>query len=233
MFGGGKRAGRARQAESLRRIRDSGVEIGSVIDVGVERKTASLIETFGDRPHLLIEPVAAFHDAISQNYRGIDYRLVGAAAGDRDGVAKISTAAIGKAGISHAWTNRGDGESEAVAMTRIDSAVKNAGLSGPFLLKIDVDSPDTTIAVLDGASAIVSEIACIVCELVSMRVIHTAARIERDGFVLWDLVDIVHYDDVFYQCDGVFLRRDLVGADKRLKPFDFATFNPEKWKVVQ
>lgn len=225
-----KHKGRLTQAAGLRALRARGVEIASVIDVGVQRQTASLIECFPDAPHLLIEPVSAFYADIARNYKSLRHEIVAAAASDENGVGRLATSAIAGEGVTHAHVGEAG---EDVALRRLDSLLPKEAFPAPYLLKIDVDSTEASMKALAGAAGIMGGVHCIVCEMIATHFVALAAQIEAAGFALWDIVDVTYYDDVLYQCDAVFVRRASLATNGKLKPFSAASFDPKKWRVLR
>ncbi len=223
-----KPEGRLSQSSSLKALRARGVPVSAVLDVGVQRATGSLIEVFPDVPHLLFEPVKAFYPDIKKNYQHIRHEIVEAALSDVDGTGRIEAAMIDGKEVSHAWiSNKG----EEVRLARLDTIVPTYGFKGPYLLKIDVDGADIPAKIVDGAAGIMKDVSCVVSEMVAARFMDLAARIERHGFALWDIVESCYYDDVFYQCDAIFVRKEIIAATPELKPFNFRAFDPSKWKM--
>jgi FkbM family methyltransferase len=217
------------QSESLKAARIKGVPVATVLDVGVQRATGSLIEVFPDVPHLLFEPVTAFYPDIRQNYRTIRHEIVEVAVSDTDGEGRIESAMIDGKEVSHAWLSAKGGEK--VKLARLDTIVPQSGYKGPYLLKIDVDGADVPARIIEGAAGIMDQVSCVVSEMVTARFLDLAKRIERHGFVLWDIVESCYYDGVLYQCDAIFVRKDLVDATPELKPFKFREFDPKKWTM--
>lgn len=222
-------ASRSTQAASLRQARERGVPVAAVLDVGVQRATGSLIEVYPDVPHLLFEPVASFHPDIRKNYQAIRHEIVGVALSDVDGVGHMQSAMIDGKEVSHAWLAKTGDE---VKVARLDTMAPQYDFKGPYLLKIDVDGADIPAKIVDGAAGVMGDVSIVVCEMVTARFMDLAGRIGSYGFGLWDIVESCYYDGVFYQCDAIFIRNDLIAKKPALKPFDFKNFDPNKWRVV-
>lgn len=224
-----RKHGRLRQSSSLKSLTARGVEIATVIDVGVQRETPSLIECFPTAGHLLFEPVKEFHGDIAANYRNIRHAIFDCAVSNRDGEGRLKSLQISGAGVTHAHVGE---EGEAVRLARLDTVLPVAGFAPPYLLKIDVDSMDATLNALAGTEGIMNDVACIVCEMVAVHFVSLAQRIEAAGFRLWDIVECCYYDDVLYQSDAVFVRSSLIRSNPRLKPFNFDKYDPQKWRMI-
>lgn len=219
---------RLTQTASLEVMRSRGVPVAAVLDVGVQRGTGSLIDVYPDVPHLLFEPVKAFAADISRNYnyKRIEHQLFEVALSDVDGTGLMEVRKTDAEGISHAWVSE---RGESVRLARLDTLVPQSGVSGPYLLKIDVDGADAPGKIIDGAAGVMKDVSCVVCEMVVDKFFDLSGRIQQHGFVLWDIVETSYYDDVFYQCDAVFLRSEHLVKEPGLKPFGLATFDPRKW----
>lgn len=217
---------RLKQESSLRTARARGLPVECVIDVGVQRGTGSLIKVYPDKPHLLIEPVNEFFPDIRRTYSRIDHQIIEVALSDVDGEGLLQTGSHGGAQTSHAWVSN---TGAPVRLARLDTLIPQSGRKGPFLLKIDVDGADAPAKIIDGAAGMMAQVSCVVCEMVADKFMDLAGRIERCGFSLWDIVECSYYDDVFYQCDAIFIRRDLISDRGRLKPFSMESFDPRKW----
>jgi len=228
MFGRAKKRRRLTLTESLKTARARGLPVGCVIDVGVQRCTPSLIEAFPDKPHLLFEPVRDFFPVISRNYARIEHELFELALSDIDGDGFLHKSGHG-GGVTHAWIAK---SGEAVNLARLDTVIGKSGRKGPFLLKIDVDGADAPAKIIEGSSGVFAETSCVVCEMVGSRFLDLANRIARHDFILWDIAEPAYYDGVFYQCDAVFIRRDILEANAGLKPFSMASFDPQKWLEI-
>lgn len=231
-------------ADALRVLTDSGVEIRTVLDVGVLDGTEALIRTFGAVPHHLFEPAAAHYPAIARNYRRIAHQVHPVALSDRDGAAYLVSRSIRRDGaVTHARISDrpvapasvpGFVACVEIPMARLDTIIARDAQEPPYLLKIDVDGHE--LAVLAGARQTLSQAAIVVIEAPLNRValpqfFERSRRLLDAGFCLMDVTELAYYDGVLWQADLVFARRDLVHGLARLQPFespDF-TFRPADW----
>ena len=76
------------------------------------------------------------------------------------------------------------------------------------------------------------EVSCVVSEMVADRFVDLSTRIMKSGFTLWDIVESAYYEDVFYQCDAIFIRKDILAANAGLNPFSIKSFDPSKWRAI-
>lgn len=154
--------------DSIAKFLAAGFPVETVIDVGVQYGTPELIDTLGDRRHILCEPIVEYHDSIRRTYtaRGVDFLLDARAASDSDGTAQIALSTTSDAStITHARLNDADAPGQtlrAVETVTLATLVEDRNLAGPFLLKIDVDGAEEMI--LKGAAPILSQCSGVVME---------------------------------------------------------------------
>lgn len=206
--------------------------IGSVLDVGVKTCTYELVRCFPDKHHLLMEPIVEYFDDMRANYEraGIDYEVISAAMGDRDGEVRLKTSTVyADKPISHAritTDGEADDEHRIVPAKRIDSVVGERSLLEPFLLKIDVDGAE--LMVLEGARETLAKTSVIVIETGFANLLERAQAVAAAGFDIFDIVDISYYDGRFVQSDMVFVRKDIL-RDNGLEVYANG-FDVEKWQ---
>lgn len=212
---------------SLEILKRAGVEISTILDVGVQHGTPDLMTAFPNTPHVLFEPVAEYAARIAENYKAIPHQLHAVAVSDVTGEGNLQTLSVREGGgITHAVLGA---QGRPVQVVRLDKIVPETGCAAPFLLKIDVEGVDIPGRILDGASGIMDQVSIVICEMVGSRFIDLASRIARHDFVLWDIVEACYYDDVFWQCDAVFVRRRDLQANPALRPMGIAAFDHKKW----
>ncbi len=83
-------------------LRDRGIPVETVIDIGVLHGTPELMGVWPDRQHLLFEPVSEFANSIRNNYRNISHELHAVAVSDEMGTVGLKVLAkIDGMEISH------------------------------------------------------------------------------------------------------------------------------------
>lgn len=220
------------KADAFAKLKAMRVPVGAVLDVGVKTCTAELLQAWPDRPHVLMEPVIEWNEAIRRNYdaHGTSYEIINAAISDSDGEVTLKTTSVyADAPISHSkMVETGDGpDHRTVPMRALDSIVAERDLRRPFLLKIDVDGAE--MSVLAGAQNTLAGCSIVVIEASIVNLIERARALQRAGFQLFDIVDLSYYDDRFVQADMIFLSKKTIrkrGLEIYRDGFDIA-----KWRV--
>lgn len=189
---GGARRTMAAVLDNLKRL---GLDPATVIDVGVGYGTHELWEAFPRARLLLIEPIPDRFGGAAQELarRREGAELVAAAAGAEAGSATITVhRAPEMSSVLGAWTGDRDGEAREVPVVRVDDAVRERSLPGPYLLKVDVEGAE--LAVLDGAESVLAETEVVLLEVRLFELVPGAAQLHdvvpymrERGFVAYDL----------------------------------------------
>ncbi len=183
-------------AESYSFIRDLGFRPKTVIDVGVARGTVELYTAFSDSFFLLIEPLKEFEShlkLILEQYRG-SYLLC--AAGSHSGMVAFNVHKDHMDGSSlykETMGTEADGDEITVPMIRLDDVLKEKGLGGPFLIKIDAQGAE--LDVLEGAQHTLPEAEVVVLEVSMFQFMKGAPQfyevvfyMKQHGFVAYDII---------------------------------------------
>lgn len=212
---------------SLELIARSGTRIEAVIDVGVQYGTHDLMQAYPDKPHILIEAVEEYSARIESAYASIPHKLIIAAAADADGSGHLRTVSQRDGEeITHAFL---ESKGRPVRMARVDTLIREAGIPGPYLLKIDVEGWDIPGRIVDGAAGIMPQVNIVVCEMVTRYFVDIARRIEAHGFALFDIVDACYYGGTLWQTDAIFLRREELFKSVALNPMSHEKFDAARW----
>ena len=217
---------------AIRRLIKQGLQINTVIDVGVHQDTPELRLGLPDKRHLLFEPVKSFHPSIITNYQGLNYLLVDAAVSNVDGDGWLEEKAIdGGSAITHASLSTSENHSslKPVKIVRLDTFLSTRKEPGPYLLKIDVDGLE--IAVLDSSDGIWNDISCIIIEATRETIVERLNFISQRGFTLFDIVDQCYYYDVFSQVDLIFISNETMKKPD-FRPWETQPFSWSKWQRV-
>jgi FkbM family methyltransferase len=180
--------------------------------VGVCHCTAELIEVWPDCKHILFEPVAEFAIPIERHYQNIPHELHSVAVGDSSGTIglRVSQVLPGME-ISHSsMTDLIESSNSAirtVPKVTLDKFLLERDLAEPYLLKIDIDGQE--LQVLRGAIEILKKCSIVIVECQSSQLAERIATVQSAGFTLFDLAEPCYYDKMFWQCDAIFIRKDI------------------------
>ena len=137
------------QADSLSNLRRNGLDIKTILDIGVQRGTPQLQEVFPDLKHFLFEPVEEYHSFIEENYKGYDYELVGGAISAPDGENLLNIIEAGSDAVIHSDSNRAIDENttegRVITTMMLDTFLEGKDCPKPYLLKLDTDDHKLSI----------------------------------------------------------------------------------------
>lgn len=197
---------------ALRRCRQRGVALRTVIDVGASNGSwsAKAMEEFPDARYVLIEAQSVHEPALrdfSRKHGNVEYVM--AAAGQRVGELYFD---VGDPFGGVASETRAKPNYVRVPATTIDHVVEQRGLSGPFALKLDTHGFE--VPIFEGAARTFGETQLIVVETYnfsltpdSLRFHEMCAYLEQRGFRCVDLADPLYRpkDRALWQMDLFFV----------------------------
>ena len=186
----------------LEQVKKLGFEPQTVIDVGVAHGTFELYETFPDATHLLIEPLVEFEDDlknIANQYSNVEYVI--AAASSKQGTMEFTVRdeLVLSSSLDEMDGSHINGTLREVRTTTIDNLCHEKHLSGPYLIKVDVQGAE--LDVLDGVKKVLAE-----SELVVLEV--SLFQLFVDGPQFYDVVN--------YMKERQFVVYDIFGWHTRL-----------------
>lgn len=199
--------------QALNVIVRRGIQIGTVLDVGVLNATPELKAHFPRALHMLFEPVVEFNAVIEQNYSSVRHEIVNVAVSDKSGETLLRlerVVDVADLEFSHSYiaSEHLDGKvHRTVPMTTLDDFLRDRELPEPYFLKIDIDGHE--LAAIAGATETLEKCAVVMVEAQVAELPQRISAIASRGFVLFDLVEPCYYDHSLWQCDAIFLREDV------------------------
>jgi FkbM family methyltransferase len=169
--------------EVLAHFRGLGLQPQTLIDVGVATGTPELYAAFPDARLLLVEPLEEYRGALEAIARARPAELVLAAAGPTVGAIEIAVHRV-PAFSSQLGAHQGDDVTiqwRSVPTIRLDDTVAERGLSGPFVLKVDVEGAE--LEVLSGAPAVLAGAELVLLEVSLFQLVPGAPQL--DDVVAW------------------------------------------------
>ena len=228
----GLRAPFARESvlQTLEQSRLIGFTPWTVIDVGAAYGsfTSQCQTVFPDARYLLIEPLEEYRpllEQVKQSSARVDYRLAAASDYDGDVVINVHQDLVGSSLYREVEEGTGvNGVTRTVQSITVDRLVQETGLSGPFLLKADVQGAE--LKVLAGAERTLDDSELVVLEVSFFRFYEDGpecaeviAYMKARGFVPYDIVGRQYrpLDGGLSQADITFARED--GIFRRLHAY--------------
>jgi len=226
--------------DSLTALRELGVPVNAILDVGILYGTSGLIEVFPDIKHHLFEPIDNYFEIIRDTYRELDYELHQVALSDTDGTAwQLGICRDGSGTITHSQL-RDEPETQdnfpelvdcrEVKKARLDSLIDDLDVATPYLLKLDVDGIELNI--IEGAAQTMRDASVVVIEVTNHTFMERANAVAAQGFSFFDFVDLTYYYGTFYQADAIFVRTDIVESSEALRPMHVRPFDESQWYPV-
>lgn len=226
---------RPTKRDCLERLARCGVEIDTVLDVGVYEGTPELVEAFPQTPHLLFEPLPTVIPRIESFYAGVRHRIYNVACFDRPGECWIVGRSCDGSGIeTHSYVSEapvapGTGDvvtCRPIRRVRLDAL--ELPLGERMLLKVDVDGAD--LEVLKGAEGILDRVDVVIVEAALPTLLARASYLASQGFRLHEVIDLAYYFDILSQVDLVFVREKLYAKLPALDPWSHRPFTSEAYR---
>lgn len=213
----------ANKFDSLQFLISHGLQVGTVIDIGVQHETRELIDCFPNHHHVLFEPEPSYYPAIERAYAAIDHTMVPAAVCDVDGMLFFEAKSFQQDGKTH-FGSVSKQSGTPIQAFRLDTWLATNPRPGPYLVKIDIDGAE--LAVIEGAMNALANTSCLLIEAPLHTLNARLAACERAGLVLWDIIDLCYYYGNLSQVDLVFLGQSQLSNPEfrpwKTKPFDWS-----------
>ena len=208
---------RPARSSPLARLRDSGVVVATVLDVGAALGDWSreCAETFPDARYLLVEPLVEFSVALARATASLSAaEHVAAAAAATDGVVSFNVHAdlVGSSVYLEAEGAAVDGVPRAVPAVSLDTLVGERNAVGPYVLKVDVQGAE--LDVLRGGERVLAETQAVILEVSFIKFFNGGilaheliSEMSGRGFVIYDILDLLDrpLDGTLAQANIVFV----------------------------
>lgn len=196
--------------QALDVLKDRQIPVGTIFDVGVLDGTPELMDAFPDTKHVLFEPVEEFREHIELTYKNVPHELHTVALSDSSGEATLQVRTIlSNRSISHSnLVQDQEGEDfRKVQMVSLDDFIAGRTYAKPYLLKIDVDGHE--LQIIKGAKAFLADTSVVIIETPKSELVERIAAVQSEDFELFDLAEPVYYDESFWQCDAILIKKNL------------------------
>jgi FkbM family methyltransferase len=208
---------RTSMAGALYQLSTLGFDPHTVIDVGVAYHTSELYQQFKKAGILLIEPLVEFEPFLRGICTSYNAQYVLAAAGENPGtsVLNVHPDKVGSSFLKEIEGPNVDGSPRTVPVVTIDQLAAEKNLSGPFLIKVDVQGAE--LQVLSGAARTLRETEIVILEVTLFGTMLGGPQffdivhwMKQSRFVAYDIFGF-HYrplDNALCQVDMAFVRED-------------------------
>jgi FkbM family methyltransferase len=212
---------RSSKLNSLINLKKTGFNPAIVFDVGAQVGTPELYTAFPDAHHVFIEPVVECVPTLNAIAAQLKSALViNCAVSDTNGTTSLSVTSSKQYSSIDASSMNGNQEIREINVRTVDSIYKDINISGPILLKIDVDGIE--IKVLKGSLEVLKNDCVVVIEASiadeNPRFNNVVETLSNCGYQVFDIVDPLHRmsDWHLWQVDLVFVKKgsDLWGGHK-------------------
>jgi FkbM family methyltransferase len=192
----------------------------TVVDIGVATDTNDLYQHFPNARYLFVEPLAEFEPSLQtlcQKYNG-NYILAAAGATDGELEIRVTPDLGGTSKFETLESQEGayDMKPRTVPQFKLDSLWEGFELTGPALLKIDVQGAE--LEVIKGATECLQNFEFVVLEIglieqyVGQPIFHEYLNfMAEQGFVTYDVIHTGYAETgLLAQVDMVFAKKDGV-----------------------
>jgi len=167
----------------------------TIIDVGVASGTFELYAAFREAKLILIEPLEEFERVLQKictKHKNSEYIL--AAAGNHHGTASINVHTdLSTASLMNEMEGADlDGLPRVVSLVTIDEVCQKRKLTGPYVIKIDVQGAE--LIVLSGAQQVLKETELVILEVSLFQFYRNGPQLydvvtymKNQGFVVYDI----------------------------------------------
>jgi FkbM family methyltransferase len=208
---------RASMTGGLAQLARLGFQPRTVIDAGVANATPELYSTFPSASILLIEPQVEFEPFLQKICSTYNAQYVLAAAGSAPGSATfhVHSDPFSSSLLTEVEGPSVDGAPRTVPVVTVDQLCAEKKLSGPYLIKLDVQGAE--LQVLAGAArtlqqteAVILEVSLFGTMIGGPQFFDIVSYMKGAGFVAYDIFAVNYrpLDGALAQVDMIFVRED-------------------------
>jgi FkbM family methyltransferase len=174
--------------------------INTIVDVGIESFTRSLINVFPDAHHYLFEPGTVFNKDIAESYKNISHTLINVALSDHVGPAVIS-------GHNRHYSHEvGDIETE---FTTLDTYFNDKPDVWTFDTLVKIDTDGLELEIIRGGTDFLKSVGMLMVESTTAGILGTCQAMTDLNFELWDITSPCYYYSQLFQADLLFINQRL------------------------
>lgn len=208
---------RASFSVALRQLARLGLQPRTVIDAGVAHHTQELYQQFPSANILLIEPLSEFEGSLKMICAKYKAQYVLAAAGAGPGQATMNVHADKTCSslLKEVEGSSLDGTPRRVPVVTIDQQCEEKKLSGPYLIKVDVQGAELQVLVgaartLKETEAVILEVSLFANRIGGTQLYDIVSKMKEFGFVAYDICKLVYrpLDGALWQLGMIFVRED-------------------------
>lgn len=202
---------------ALRQIRDPcNFSPQTIVDVGAAFGDWSklCLKVFPDAQYFLFEPLTEFAGVLKRfadEFENVTYLELAVGSRKGDIVINVHEDLVGSSILKETEGSLSDGQAREVPIVTLDQALKD--LSGPYLIKIDVQG--TELEVLTGAEKVLKDTEYIILEVSLFQSMINAPQLfdvikfmKERGFVVYDIISLLYrpIDKALSQADMAFVK---------------------------
>lgn len=201
---------------ALIHVRDFGFKPATVIDVGAAKGTDSLLDTFPNSHHFMIEALEEFVpklEAIKERMSNAEY-IIGAATSKSGNITiNVHPDLFGSSTYLEDEDSNVNGVPREISAYKLEELCKKHNLKAPYLIKVDVQGAE--LDVLHGAEAILKDTEYVILEAVLFDFFKNGPNfwdfieyMNKHGFVVYDFFDPLYrpFDGAMSQIDIAFVK---------------------------
>ena len=205
----------------------------TIFDIGAQKQTDFLADTFPEARHILFEPCDVYHDELSSYYsdKDIEHEIVGTPLCEKNKTMymhKISHDGSGDITHTCLYNMRIENLNNLVQIDEVEATTLDSyyfdrcstAYDHTYMVKLDVDGNDDDI--ITGGMDCISRASFIVTEMSlseTDKFVNRISTICSLGVRIFDICDVGYYYGQASQIDMVFINEQVRGENKLFQPW--------------